>query len=649
MTEFFTCSIRFEAPTSLGPQITHGASRFTLHASRNSHGFTLLAMVGILAMMTIGAAILLPNLVTMKDQQVTQSESENLKEIALGTKAYLQANRSWPLTLATHGTEYVPFDTANLLKNPRGYSRYFALHPTMLTFLNPLGLDPSALPNARFLLISDLSTNANPIVLLPSQFDTWWNTAETKDLRIYKGNLAGMFPELNLSAAGPGGSYQIEGGVPMSSLGLTLPDYLRHHVRGTTVSLDEANIYSSPEIEFQLTTDVAYVYVPCLPAGRRWVPPPIPNCSALWISTTGNASSNPGYSNWGPSEVVAFGEPNLAYENGPTGQTSGDFQAVVDIGDFISGSANVDAAHYVNRSITVGTTVPIILNKGDILLSTSSGETLTSLNSLSVQDEDVFVFRPLTVGDYSSGTFFMLIDGSDLGLGDVKGLSLVEWDTLVGDQIVKAGSFLISDQSTDIHLFEPTSMGTVTSGSLTQFIDGSDIGISYEWYGIHLISVPTHLGDVTLQPGQILGVLKTYDNDVGNNHLADVNTQDIFLLDLTQVGSSTAGDATLFFDGSDVSLTDGGEAIDFITAYGGATGSWEQAIPLLVLNPNMELSLLGILTGWTLTGDLSNVQSARRELFCGRTGNWCGWKWRAPHGHLSTGQCHPLHRVYRVR
>ena len=48
---------------------------------------------------------------------------------------------------------------------------------------------------------------------------------------------------------------------------------------------------------------------------------------------------------------------------------------------------------------------------GDVLLSTAENETLTSINSLSVNDEDVFVFRPQSPGDYSAGTFIFLLDG----------------------------------------------------------------------------------------------------------------------------------------------------------------------------------------------------------------------------------------------
>lgn len=582
-------------------RFTLHASPFTLYPSPSAGGFTLLAMMGILAIITIGVSMMLPNLVTLFDQQATETESKNLKAIGKGTQAYLQTNRAWPLTLAAHGPNYVPFANAQLTQNLRGYARYFALHPTMLTFSNQLGLPTSSLTDARFLVISDLSTNATPIILLPAQFETWWNTNETKDLRIYKGNLAGMFPQVNLSATGPGGSYQIDG-LSTNSLGLPLANYVRHHVRGTTVSLDEANIYGTPEVEFQLTTDVTYIFVPCLPKGRRWSVPPMQPCPVLWVSTSGNASGNPGIGSWKDNEIVAFIGPDLTYESGPTGQTNGQFGAEMDIEDFTNG-ADLDAAHYVSRQITVGTVLPFVLNEGDLLLSTDADENLTSLNRLSVKDEDIFVFRPLSPYDYTAGTFYLLIDGSDIGLADVKAVTLVEWPTLVGDQILPAGTLLISDENIqeDVNLFQPLSVGTTTNGTLSLFIDGSDISIGQDISGIDLIETSVTVGDVALQPGQILVSLRDNDSSVGDNQIS-VSENDVFLLDLTRTGNQTEGNATLFFDGSDVGLSGGAEGVDAVTLNGASSGSATQSIPLVIVNPGFEL---GTLTGWSLTDDLS--------------------------------------------
>jgi len=300
--------------------------------------------------------------------------------------------------------------------------------------------------------------------------------------------------------------------------------------------------------------------------------------------------------------VVSFGDPNLAYDNGPTSQTNGTFVYVMDLEDFTS-SADIDAGHYVGMGMTVG---GVALQEGDLLLSTASSETLTSVNSLSVADEDVFIFRPIALNDYSSGTFYMFIDGSDEagGVGpltEVEAVTLVEVNTSVAGTNLFQGDVLISNHNDhDVWLFRPTSFGSTTSGALSLFIQGDDIDINEEWEGIELIEIETDIGDVTLQAGQILGTLEVDQAQVGANGIpADV--EDIFILDLTALGDNTEGTATLLFNGSDVGLTnDENENIDMVTLNSNGVGSLS-AIPLAITNPGFEA---GDLSRWTKTGDL---------------------------------------------
>ena len=90
------------------------------------------------------------------------------------------------------------------------------------------------------------------------------------------------------------------------------------------------------------------------------------------------------------------------------------------------GNTIVNAVHYVGRDIQVGSN-NIQLQAGDLLLSTDADETI---DGVTYDKEDVFVFRPDTAGDYSQGSFFRLIDGkNDTGWGNVTGISLVEQTT----------------------------------------------------------------------------------------------------------------------------------------------------------------------------------------------------------------------------
>jgi len=231
---------------------------------KHSQGFTLIAVIGVMAMVTITVAALAPNLMTVMDRKVTQTEKHHLKTIAEGSHLYLRGNLAWPPTLAAHSSAYVPFESTQLLQNARGYPRYFYIHPDTAGFNNQTGLSSADLSDARLLLISDISQDAAPVISNATQFETWWSTPETQDLHMYKAHVANLFHEVTLTGSGNGGSYQIHGATTNSG-GTTLPAHSRYHLRGTIVALDEASSFATPEMQFTLTKNVSYVFVPCLP------------------------------------------------------------------------------------------------------------------------------------------------------------------------------------------------------------------------------------------------------------------------------------------------------------------------------------------------------------------------------------------------
>lgn len=543
------------------PFFPNNEIRDTKYEIRSSPGFTLLAMVGILAVMTILAAVFAPNLVSLNDRLSTDQELQSLSGIAEGTELYLRRNRAWAPTLAAHSPEYVPLDSAQLLQNPRGFPRYYAAHPTTATFNNGAGLAASDLIALRFLLVSNLSQDAAPTITNATEFETWWATDETAtpDLKIYRGNLASLFHQVNLTFLGPGASYQIDGTTTDSSGG-TLTDYNQYHVAGTVVSLDEDTPYGTPEIEFALTTNVSYQFDPCRSIGDRWVVAPLPAapCEVLWLTTASDTSGIPEIGSWGEDEIVSFDNPNLSFETSPPGgTTAGQYGAIFKLENF-TGQADIDAIHYVSRNLTVGSLITLDLYRGDLLLSTQGDETLNSTNSLSVDDNDVFIFRPDQPGDYSSGTFIMFFDASDVGFGSTQGVSLVEQDTFVGDTTLQAGTLLLSETSEDLYLFTPLRMGTLTVGTTQLLLDGSDFNLSQDITGIELIESERTIGGTTLLAGQILVTLDADDSSVGDNSIA-TEREDIFILDVTKtelglLSFQSEANAYLFFDGSDVSL-----------------------------------------------------------------------------------------------
>lgn len=542
----------------------------------NHRGFSLLEVIGVLAVMGILIALIAPNVLQQIDAASRDGEDGTLQGIAQAVETSLQENRSWPSSLSDLSPNYTSFGDTQLTQNRGAFPRYYVPHPTISSFSNAAGLDPNDLDDARYLLISNLSSDAAPSITNATEFDAWWNTDETgiPDLKIYRGNLGRMFRLLSLTSNGIGGSYTIDGTTTNPGCS-TLSDHTRYHLHGTPVGLDEASTYATPEVNFGLEKDITYQFHSCgRAAGSQWRENhgPKPYCWALWLTTDGNVSGSgaPCLDSWDDGEIIQFGNPNLAFE---PGTTIGTFSSVINLDNFAQdGVFNATAVHYVTKNITVGATNSFDLIVGDLLLAHNDGssENLTSTNSLSVEQEDVFVFRPDTPGDYSSGSFFMLLD--DLSGAHVHSISLIENDTVVGDTTLSAGTFLFSrsggNEKNDIWHFSATNVGLgTTSGTISLFLDSNNIGINKEPHGLDLIETAITIGSTTLPAGSILVTLTDDDNNVGDNSI-NTKQQDIFYLEVTstEIGSgSSAADATLLFEGADVGLNTTQEDISGIT------------------------------------------------------------------------------------
>ncbi|MFB3104570.1 MAG: hypothetical protein ACE1ZA_06535, partial [Pseudomonadales bacterium] len=283
--------------------------------------------------------------------------------------------------------------------------------------------------------------------------------------------------------------------------------------------------------------------------------------NAIWISTDADAVA-PGAdglpAGWLQGEVLEFGGVDLAFG----ASTDGDFSSVIDFDAFALDATDVAALHFVSSDITVGGGANTFdLQKGDVLVSFNQDETILGAYTVSGFDEtyqktDLLVFRPDTVGDFSSGTFHLLLD--DVVATNLRGITLVEQDTTVGDANLTAGSFLFTRDALpfeDVYLFDPTGVGAgTTSGTTSTLIDGSALNISGELRGLELIEQTTSIGGVILDAGTLLFSLRFDDPDVGGNNLSTTQ-HDIFAVTVTKTGiGTTAGVATMFLDGSDVNL-----------------------------------------------------------------------------------------------
>jgi hypothetical protein len=160
-------------------------------------------------------------------------------------------------------------------------------------------------------------------------------------------------------------------------------------------------------------------------------------------------------------------------------------------------------------------------------------------------DEDVLTW------DSASNTWALLIDGSDVGLGDYN-------EDIASVNQLADGSYLISfaasanlpglgwvDDS-DIIRFVPIHLGDATDGSFEWYLDGSDVGLDTN---SEIIDAFGFTPDGRLLVSTNGGV--TVPGVTGND-------EDLLVLDATQLGANSAGTWSLYFDGTSRGL--GGNA-----------------------------------------------------------------------------------------
>ena len=256
--------------------MTHpGTAAFTPHVSRltSSPGFTLVELIGVMAILAILASFITPNVINQLRSARRDAEDQQLATIAQGIALYLRQTRSFPANLAVLSPDYVPVSSGQLTNNANGFPRYYFIQPNISGFTNAAGLASTGLADARFLLISDLTQDRNLNINTDALFNIVWNFDETRfpDLKIHRGHVGHLFHLLSLSADGAGGSYAIDG-TATNSGGGTLALHTRYHLTGTTVELDEADPFvpGSAETQFTMTGEAGYQLDPDCTSGSQW-------------------------------------------------------------------------------------------------------------------------------------------------------------------------------------------------------------------------------------------------------------------------------------------------------------------------------------------------------------------------------------------
>ena len=157
-----------------------------------------------------------------------------------------------------------------------------------------------------------------------------------------------------------------------------------------------------------------------------------------------------------------------------------------------------------------------------------------------VDDSDIVMFTPTSLGATTAGTFTFYFDGSDVGLDtngeDIDGLALSADGKLLISTLDRFSVPGVRGDGKDVLLFEPTTLGAVTAGTFTMWMDGSDVGLDTADENIDALSLEAD-GSLLLS---LTGPLQVPGFSAGKN--------DLVRFVFGQTGTTTTGTFSLAYD-----------------------------------------------------------------------------------------------------
>jgi glucose/arabinose dehydrogenase/chitodextrinase len=235
--------------------------------------------------------------------------------------------------------------------------------------------------------------------------------------------------------------------------------------------------------------------------------------------------------------------------------------------------------------------------RGVFHFSTDTDGTVTSTlpgaPSVSFDDADIVQLSIEANGQYQHQLYF---DGSDVGL-TVPNEGIDAFVILPDGSIVMStrGAFSVPGPNSttltgageDLLRFTPTSTGSNTAGTWSMYFDGSDVGLTGTAENIDALAV--------LADGRLL--ISVNGNFTVNGGVTGQD-EDLIAFTPASLGATTAGTWSLYFDGSDVSLsTSPAENIDALYVRESTTGG----------QPKLFLSTTGNFTVPGLSGASEDI------------------------------------------
>ncbi len=189
-----------------------------------------------------------------------------------------------------------------------------------------------------------------------------------------------------------------------------------------------------------------------------------------------------------------------------------------------------------------------VRDDGSILMSFSGSITVPGItggpSGTTVDDSDIFLFTPTSIGPDTAGSFSFYFDGSDVGLStsgeDIDGLRERADGSLAITTTGSVSAPGLSARDEDVFIFTGT-FGATTTGSWSLHFDGSDVGISSDLAAIS-------------ESGPDL-MFAANDGGIDGSENEDINRF------VGSFGATTSGSATIEYDVSALGIS-GSEAVD---------------------------------------------------------------------------------------
>ena len=187
-----------------------------MHLKIRSLGFTLLEMMGVIAIMSILASVMAPSIFKAIDDTFSSAEEENLASLESSLRAYIETSHQIPddATAAWVAaiSNYSNLNSNAIEYNRRDFRRAIYFDPRFFTstdtafsgYTQTTGLN-SAPVSPRAMIVSDLTANAPNAPTSTTAFDDIWNQTgsatllENEKVKVHRMYLGDLFTHIVLT------------------------------------------------------------------------------------------------------------------------------------------------------------------------------------------------------------------------------------------------------------------------------------------------------------------------------------------------------------------------------------------------------------------------------------------------------------------